>query len=88
MNFSTILEPANGEFKDRGSKFLSFIHVVSNLDEFKSHLSNYKKNHPQAVHVVSAFRLCVDGRIDEFSSDDGEPRGSSGPPVLNMVKKN
>ena len=78
---------SKGEFRDKGSKFFSFLEPINNRSDYKSKLSLYKKNFPDACHVCSAYRLYLDERIDEFFSDDGEPRGSSGAPILNILKK-
>lgn len=49
------------------------------------HRAALRKMHPKAVHVVFAVRLGFDGS-DEKWSDDGEPAGSSAPPVLNLLR--
>ena len=73
--------------KSRGSKFSGYIVPVSDLEQFKELLSNYRHLNPDACHVCSAYRINVGGRIDEHSSDDGEPRGSAGRPILNELNK-
>jgi putative IMPACT (imprinted ancient) family translation regulator len=46
-----------------------------------------KRDHPKASHVVYAVRYLNDqGQIVENSSDDGEPRGAAGVPVLNVLR--
>ncbi|MBC8214692.1 MAG: YigZ family protein [Candidatus Marinimicrobia bacterium] len=77
-----------GEYKEKGSKFISIIHPISNLDEYRSHLAHYKAEHPKANHVCSAYRFHQDDRIDEFASDDGEPKNSSGQPILHSLQRN
>ena len=88
MSYVTILKVSTGEFKDRGSKFFAFLHPIESLDTYKSKLQYYKLLHPKACHVCSAFRLIINGELNEYSSDDGEPRGSSGIPILNSIKRN
>lgn len=82
--YLTIAQPANAEFKDRGSKFLAFAFPVSTLDECKRHLSNLKKEHPKAVHHCFAYKLGLDGTVFR-SNDDGEPSGSAGKPILGQI---
>jgi uncharacterized YigZ family protein len=82
--YLTIAQPANAEFKDRGSKFLAFAFPVSTIDECKSHISNLKKEHPKAVHHCFAFKLGLDGTVFR-SNDDGEPSGSAGKPILGQI---
>ena len=76
----------SGIIKSRGSKFSGYIVPVSEVNQFKELLSNYRHLNPDACHVCSAYRIYIDGRIDEHSSDDGEPRGTSGLPMLNILK--
>ncbi len=84
----TIQSTYAGEYKDRGSKFLSFVHPTSNLDEYRSKLTRYKLEHPKANHVCNAYRFYNEDRVEEFASDDGEPKNSSGPPILHTLQRN
>lgn len=65
------------------SNFLSFILPYI---EFEEQMQALKTNHPKAVHFVFAYRKIEDGQIIERFSDDGEPKGSSGMPVLNVLR--
>lgn len=82
--YRTIAEPAEGFFKDKGSKFISFIFPVSSENEAKTHLLELRELHPKANHHVYAYRLGLD-RMTYRLSDDGEPSGSSGRPILNTL---
>jgi len=83
-HFYTIEQPSFAEFKDRGSKFLAFAFPIKTALDFKKHLQDLKKEHPKAVHQCFAYRLGFTG--DEFrSSDDGEPSGSAGKPILGQI---
>jgi len=77
-----------GQFFDRGSKFYAFLHSINNLDEYKELIRKYKDKNPGACHVCSAYRIYLNGWIDEYASDDGEPKGSAGLPILNVLKRN
>ena len=87
MNYFTISTVNTGKFRDKGSKFFAFVHPIESLDDYKSKLQHYKSGHPKACHVCSAYRLYSNGKLDEFVSDDDEPHGSSGPPILNSIKR-
>jgi len=87
MNYFTISTVNTGESRDKGSKFFAFVHPIESLDDYKANLQHYKLTHPKACHVCSAYRLYSNGQLDEYASDDGEPRGSSGPPILNSIKR-
>jgi uncharacterized YigZ family protein len=82
--FYTIDKPSFAEFKDRGSKFFAFAYPVDSVDAFKAHLQNLKKEHPKAVHHCFAYRLGLD-KNNFRVSDDGEPSGSAGRPILGQI---
>ncbi|MEO1927250.1 MAG: YigZ family protein [Nautiliaceae bacterium] len=68
------------------SKFHSFLIPFS---LFEDKLEELKKAHPKANHFVTAFRyLNAHNQIVEGSSDDGEPKGSSGKPTLKVLQGN
>jgi len=77
-----------GQFSDRGSKFYSFLHPLKSLDVYKDFIKRYKKENSNACHVCSAYRIHLNGWIDEYATDDGEPNGSAGLPILNTLKRN
>ena len=87
MEFYSIKRPASGEFRNQGSKFFSYIEPIKNQEIYKHLLSNYKEDNPTACHVCSAYRLYNTDRVDEYASDDGEPNGSSGLPILNQIRQ-
>ena len=82
--YNTIEQPALAEFKDRGSKFLAYSFPVQNIDSCKKHLATLKKEHPKAVHHCLAYRIGIDGATFRVS-DDGEPAGSAGRPILGQI---
>lgn len=80
----SIKSTATGEYTKDGSRFLA--HLVP-LGEFETQLKDLVESHKKAVHFVRATRKINEFRqIVESSSDDGEPKGSSGVPVLNMLR--
>lgn len=82
--YSTIEKPSNAEFKDRGSKFIAFAFPIETADDFKKQLQILKKEHPKAVHHCFAYRIGTDGN-NFRSSDDGEPSGTAGKPILGQI---
>lgn len=82
--FYTIEKESAAEFKDRGSSFLSFTFPIETKEEFRSHLKKLKEAHPKAVHYCFAYRIGTDGN-NFRSSDDGEPSGSAGRPILGQI---
>lgn len=82
--FLTIDKPSFAEFKDRGSKFLAYAYPMETAEQFKSRLQELKKEHPKAVHHCFAYRLGTD-KNNFRVSDDGEPSGSAGRPILGQI---
>lgn len=83
--YRTIQTSAEGFYKEKGSKFLAFAVPVSTEQEIKEFIAHKRKEHHQAVHVCSAFRLGADHKLYR-SSDDGEPSNSAGPPILGQIQ--
>jgi len=72
------------EYKDRGSKFLAYVYPLKEVSDFKEKLAGLKKEHPKAVHHCFAYRLGLDGNNYRVS-DDGEPSGTAGRPILGQI---
>jgi uncharacterized YigZ family protein len=82
--YQTIEKASFAEYKDRGSKFLAYAYPVQAAAECRKLLLQLKKDHPKAVHHCFAWRLGWDG--NQFrSSDDGEPSGTAGKPILGQI---
>ena len=79
--YNTIEEEGTAEFKDRGSRFLAYAYPFTDKALLKDHLQKLKKEHHKAVHFCFAYRIGSDGN-NFRSSDDGEPSGSAGKPIL------
>ncbi len=84
-SYKTIAKESEGFYKEKGSKFLAFAVPVSSEDEIKAFIAQKRKEHHQAVHVCSAFRLGADHKLYR-ASDDGEPSNSAGPPILGQIQ--
>ncbi len=66
------------------SKFIAYYYEVNNLEEITSILSELKKEHKKARHLPFAYK--IDNNIKK--SDDKEPGGTAGMPILNIIDKN
>ena len=84
-SYLSIEKPAEGVFKDRGSKFIGFAYPISKEEEIKEIIRNLKKEHPGANHHCYAYRLGAD-KQNYRSNDDGEPAGSAGKPILGQIQ--
>ena len=82
--YTTIEKPSTAEFKDRGSKFIAFAFPILTADDFKKQVQLLKKEHPKAVHHCFAYRIGTGGN-NFRSSDDGEPSGTAGKPILGQI---
>ncbi len=80
----TINKTYSASLEIKKSKFISFLTPFNNYENL---LNELKSLHPKANHFVRAFRyLNSENQIIEGSSDDGEPRGSSGKPTLKVLE--
>ena len=84
LHYNTIETPAMAEYKDRGSRFIAYAYPVVSADECRKQLQILKKEHPKANHHCFAYRIGLDGNNFRVS-DDGEPSGSAGRPILGQI---
>ena len=84
FHYNTIEQTAMAEFKDRGSRFIAYAYPVQSIDQCKKVVAQLKKEHPKAVHHCFAYRIGIDG-ITFRVSDDGEPAGTAGRPILGQI---
>jgi uncharacterized YigZ family protein len=82
--YRTIQHPAEGIFRDRGSKFLAYAYPIQSEGEIKSIVTSLKSEHPKANHHCWAMRLTADRAVFKLN-DDGEPSGTAGRPILNTL---
>ena len=88
MNYKAIKESSVSEYRDRGSKFLGFLIPLISNQEVRIELKNLRNANLSATHVCRAYRLYDSNSVNEKGSDDGEPLGSAGIPILNELKRN
>jgi uncharacterized YigZ family protein len=82
--FKTIAAPAEGIFKDRGSKFIAYAYPLTSSEEAKQIVQDLRAEHAKARHFCWALRLSPD-RSNSRIQDDGEPSGTAGRPILNTM---
>jgi len=83
-SYLTVKQPAQGLFKDKGSKFIGYIFPLQSVEDVKGILAELKAEHPKARHVCWALRLSTDRSVFRVN-DDGEPSGTAGKPILNTL---
>ena len=86
--FITILTDEVAEVVEKKSKFIANICRVESIEEADEKIKNIKKKYHDARHNCIAYRVVENGKIVEKSSDDGEPSGTAGGPMLNILQKN
>lgn len=82
--YLTIQSPSEGVFRDRGSKFLAYAYPITSDAEIKDVAAHLKAEHPKARHHCWAMRLGTDRSVFRIN-DDGEPSGTAGRPILNVL---
>lgn len=87
MAYFTIKKEASAEFEEKKSIFIGHIKRVHNEEEAKEFISKIKTSHKEARHNVFAYVIGVNKGIQRYS-DDGEPQGTGGIPMLEVLKKN
>ncbi len=87
LTYKTIESPAEGIYKDKGSKFLGCAWPVKTEQEIKSLLTRIKSNHPKANHHCYAMRLGMQKNIFRYN-DDREPVNTAGKPIYGVIQSN
>ena len=86
MSYFTIKDESIAEFKEKKSIFIGHGKRVENEDETKEFIQKIKNKHKQARHNVYAYIIGEKKQIQRYS-DDGEPQGTGGIPMLEVLKK-
>ena len=84
----TISENSTCELVEKKSKFIANLIYIESKEEAENLLKEYKKRFHDARHNCYAYRVFDENEIYEKSSDDGEPSGTAGAPMLNLLQKN
>lgn len=82
--YYTFKDSSEGYYKDKGSKFIALAYPVESEEEAKEILSFAKKKYHDARHHCYAYRITPEKEFSR-SSDDGEPSGTAGKPILNQL---
>lgn len=86
--FITIKENVQTEIMEKKSKFIANLFSIENSQEAENIIKETKKKYFDARHNCIAYRTIEEGQLIEKSSDDGEPSGTAGAPMLNILQKN
>jgi len=87
-DFITIKENVSSEIVEKKSKFIANLFYVESVKEAEEIIKQTNKKYFDARHNCIAYRIVEDEQIVEKSSDNGEPSGTAGAPMLNILQKN
>lgn len=85
-DYKTVLDNASDEFVEKRSRFIGYCKPVKTEQEAIDFINEKRSEHWNATHNVYAYSL-REGNIKRYS-DDGEPSGTAGMPVLDVIVKN
>ena len=88
--FNTIAENVEitAEVVEKKSKFVANLFYINSTVEAEELIRKMKKKYHDAKHNCIAYRVIENGQVIERSSDDGEPSGTAGAPMLSILQKN
>lgn len=87
MRYLTVEKRAEDEFFEKKSQFIGYIKRVTTEDEAKEFIAEIKSKHKDATHNCSAYVIGQNMNTQRYN-DDGEPQGTAGIPILEVIKKN
>ena len=83
--YKSVCEYAETEYTVEKSRFIAHASPVESTEEAKRFIAEIKEKYKDATHNVPAF-ICGAGMEHQWASDDGEPQGTSGMPVLKLME--
>lgn len=86
--YQTVNENNTFELVEKKSRFIANLMYVESKLDAETKIKELKKKYHDARHNCFAFRVLEDDSVYEKSSDDGEPSGTAGAPMLNILQKN
>ena len=85
LRYRTLTTPAQGLYKEKGSRFISYAFPVRSTEDITQHLAALRSEHHAARHCCYAYTLGFEGETVR-ANDDGEPSGTAGKPILNALQ--
>lgn len=85
MNYKTVVRESVTEDVINKSKFITYIKPISSEEEATEFIETIKKKHRDASHNVPVYLIGANQEIQRYS-DDGEPSGTAGVPIISMLK--
>ena len=72
------------EFEIKKSRFITYLYNIDDENKVKEIVTNIRNEHKKARHVVYVYKINNTAKIN----DDGEPKGTAGMPIFNVIEKN
>lgn len=85
QSYKTVFKAAHDEFTEKKSRFIGYVKPVKTIEEAMNFINEIKQKHWDATHNVYAYVLR--DMMTRRYSDDGEPQGTAGIPVLDVLLK-
>ena len=82
--YRSVYEYGEAEYVIEKSRFIAHVSPVETPEEARLFIAGIKEKYKDATHNVPAF-VCGAGSEHQWASDDGEPQGTSGMPVLKLI---
>ena len=86
--YITILKDEIAEITEKKSKFIANLYYIRDVQEAETKMKEIRRTFHDARHHCIAYRVLESGNLVEKASDDGEPSGTAGAPMLNILQKN
>lgn len=86
--FKTVESNEEADITEKKSKFIANIFYITSEEEAEEKIRQIKRKHNTARHHCYAYRIIRENEIINKSSDDGEPSGTAGMSMLNILEKN
>ena len=87
MSSWTLTKAQQSSYKVKQSNFISYIRKSESIPEFKSWLSQVKKDHYDSNHVCWGYRIYEDSQLNTHYSDAGEPHGTAGLSIMRVLRQ-
>ena len=84
-SYLTIMDSVNAELVVKQSKFLGHMSYVKSKEEAEMFIAKIRSEYKDATHNVPAYSIYCNGVM--YCSDDGEPHGTAGKPILEILKR-
>lgn len=83
--YTTVADNGSFSFETRGSEFVGYVARAADTEEAEGYVEEVRDDHHDATHHVYAYRVRTDPLRERYD-DAGEPSGSAGKPVLNVLQ--